>query len=79
MHGGKLRRVVAQSENFVETCESQHLKRLSSWARSYLAVGGISFTPGAARAPQNCPIDLHGEGTAHEIAYRLKLQWFNYK
>ncbi len=30
MHGGKLRRVVAQSENFVETCESQHLKRLSS-------------------------------------------------
>ncbi len=22
--------VVAQSENFVETCESQHLKRLSS-------------------------------------------------
>ncbi len=26
MHGGKLRRVVAQSENFVETCESQHLK-----------------------------------------------------
>ncbi len=35
---------------------------------------GISFTPGA-QAPQNCPIDLHGEGTAHEIAYRLKLRW----
>ncbi len=78
MHGGKLRRVVAQSENFVETCESQHLKRLSSWARSYPAVG-YTFYPWGARAPQICPIDLHGEGKAHEIAYRFKLQWFNYK
>ncbi len=65
---------LAQSENFVETCESQHLKRLSSWARTYPAVG-YKFYPWGARAPQKCPIDLHGEGTAHETAYTFKLQW----
>ncbi len=36
---GKLWRVVAQSENFVETYESPHLKRLSSCARTYHAMG----------------------------------------
>ncbi len=36
---------------------------------------GYKFYPWGARAPQKCPIDLHGEGTAHETAYTFKLQW----
>ncbi len=51
MHGGKLRRVVAQSENFVETCESQHLKRLSA-EREHTPQWGISFTPGRKSPPK---------------------------
>ncbi len=76
MHGGKLRRVVALSENFVETCESQHLKRLSSWART-TPQWGISFTPGRKSPPKLSPIDLHGEGTAHEIASEHKRLYYN--
>ncbi len=57
MHGGQLWRVVAQSENFVETYESPHLKRLSSCARTYHAMG-YKLYPWGARAPQSCPIDL---------------------
>ncbi len=33
---GQLWRVVAQSENFVETYESPHLKRLAASVRPYL-------------------------------------------
>ncbi len=54
MHCGKLRRVVAQSENFVETCESQHLKRLSA-EREHTPQWGISFTPGAQEPPKIVP------------------------
>ncbi len=54
MHCGKLRRVVAQSENFVETCESQHLKRLSAEQKD-TPPWGISFTPGAQEPPKNVP------------------------
>ncbi len=50
---GKLWRVVAQSENFVE---SPHLKRLSSCARTYHAMG-YKLYPWGARAPQSCPIE----------------------
>ncbi len=36
---GKLWRVVAQTENFVETYESPHLKRLAGSVRPYLKMG----------------------------------------
>ncbi len=62
---GKFWRVVAQSENFVETYESQHLKRLSSCARTYHAMG-YKLYPWGARAPQSCPIDLLWWGKSHE-------------
>ncbi len=61
---GKLCRVVAQSENFVETYESPHLKRLSSCARTYHAMG-YKLYPWGARAPQICPIDFQWCRTAH--------------
>ncbi len=61
---GKLWRVVAQSENFVETYESPHLKRLSSCARTYHAMG-YKLYPWGARAPQSCPIDFQWCRTAH--------------
>ncbi len=35
----KLWRVVAQTENFVETYESPHLKRLAGSVRPYLKMG----------------------------------------
>ncbi len=63
----QLWRVVAPSENFVETCKSPHMKRLSSCARTYPAVG-YKLYPWGARAPQSCPIDILWWGTAHETA-----------
>ncbi len=41
------------------------MKRLSSCARTYPAVG-YKLYPWGARAPQSCPIDILWWGTAHE-------------
>ncbi len=54
-HCGQLWRVVAPRENFVETCESPHLKRLSSCARTLPRRWGISCTPGAQEKPKVAP------------------------
>ncbi len=54
-------RVVAPSENFVETCKSPHMKRLSSCARTYPAVG-YSCTPGGQERPKVAPLTYYGEG-----------------
>ncbi len=50
---GQLWRVVAQSENFVETYESPHLKRCASkW--------GKSCTPGGQERPKVAPLTFNG-------------------
>ncbi len=52
---GQLWRVVAQSENFVETYESPHLKRCASkW--------GKSCTPGGQERPKVAPLTFNGVG-----------------
>ncbi len=68
---GKIWRVVAQSENFVETYESPHFKRLSSCARTYHAMG-YKLYPWGARAPQSCPIDFQWCYTI-ETAFQLNI------
>ncbi len=56
---GKLWRVVAQSENFVETYESPHLKRLSSCARTYHAMG-YKLHPWGQERPKVAPLTFNG-------------------
>ncbi len=58
---GKLWRVVAQSENFVETYESPHLKRLAGSVRPYLK-WGKSCTPGGQERPKVAPLTFNGVG-----------------
>ncbi len=75
-HGGKLRTGCSAEREFVETCESQHLRAYQA-DRDHTPQWGIIFNPwGRKSPPKLCPSRLTvGEGTAHEIAYRLKLRW----
>ncbi len=50
-HGGNTSTGVAQSENFVETCESQHLKSYQA-ERDHTPQWGISFTLGRKSPPK---------------------------
>ncbi len=54
MHGGKLRRVVAQSENFVETV-NHNIWRGYQAERDHTPQWGISFTTGAQEPPKIVP------------------------
>ncbi len=51
---GKIWRVVAQSENFVETYESPHLKSLAGSVRPYLKMG-VKVAPLGGRSVPNLP------------------------
>ncbi len=72
---GKLWRVVAQSENFVETYESPHLKRLAGSVRPYLK-WGKSCTPGVQERPKVAPLTFNGVGRPMkwiETAFQLNI------
>ncbi len=59
---GQLWRVVAQSENFVETYESPHLKRLAGFVRPYLKMGYKLH-----------PLTFNGVGRPIETAFQLNI------
>ncbi len=51
----------SSEREFVETCKSPHMKRLSSCARTYPAVG-YKLYPGGQERPKVAPLTYYGEG-----------------